>query len=631
MMFKHQTCHFYSISLLQSLSDIMLRMVLLAFAIIVFIFAEAIHACAAESNDNAEGAAIIFHGNIGEVSKLPNPTTAPYKDCLFAAEFFPKENNFLKTIILFWGFENRKLVQSSAIIKTGISIRAEVIPFDRLPKEMQLVQQANDLNDFDSEVYFCRTFEPVESMGSVQRLFHRSAVNIISPPMDKHADTLRAARISKEKERINTLIAKNGGLELWRKNNPVNKIIEILKSDKENTRYSLYNGVLFSYHKSNLPRFNKRLPVANPVQGLSAMNQFLRRNNIHLILLMWPSPEEVAADLFFPEIVKIDQYLDVFRVQLMQEFLNNDIEVVDLLPLLREKRFRYPPLLFQAHLNDCHPASGANRIAAEELSDILKRFSFAAESDSYSLIEIPMRKGREYENKKEIAVSINGKTYNYYRGAELLFAGDSFAYHPQRASSVGAFCSYHLHKKADLHARSGGAPRLFRTLLQEHQTNGLLNGKKSVILSVLPSFDTRWEIPVGYPGFKSETFEIIKHFSGTNGFAGITAYPVGFDEKIDFSTGHAVYDKKNMKIKDIRLSLPEVKTEAGNHFLKITTDNAGYFILTFVENNSKETYTNGAAAGSDELIIPIKNGKDMSITIPSRISIREISYLKKIE
>ncbi len=42
----------------------------------------------------------VLTGKIGKVSPLPDPQAAPYEDCLFTAEFFPVEKDFVKTILV---------------------------------------------------------------------------------------------------------------------------------------------------------------------------------------------------------------------------------------------------------------------------------------------------------------------------------------------------------------------------------------------------------------------------------------------------------------------------------------------------------------------------------------------------
>ena len=576
-------------------------------------------------------ASVMLSGTIGKVSALPDPAKAPYEDCLFSAEFFSQEKDFLKTILLFPGFKDRVLFPESELIKQGISIRIHAVPFDDLSEEMQIIQQADDLNDIDSEIFYVKSFEIIDEIkGSSQRI-HRAEVTITPPERDVQADEIRANRIKDELQRIEKIVEDNGGFEEWRKK----AIYRELKDQKEQRTI---NDVLFSWKEGCLKRFASGYPKENAVAGLQALNSFLLKKGIHLIVLFWPAPEEVVADLFFPEAIEKEQYLDVTRVQLMQELLKQNVETVDLLPPLKENRFRYPPLLFQAHLYDEHPSSGATRIAGETVSEILKRYSKKEENpkDIYSLIEIPMAEGRNYMDFKETAVSLNGKSYSFVDDADILFAGDSFCYHPQIPSSVGAFCGYYSKKRNALIARSGGAQRMFRSLLQAHQKTGLLNKKKVIVLSVIPShLKVGWEIPVGYPDFKAETYEIRKTLSPQNQFSGVSAKWSVSGTPIDFSTGSISLDERPSSRDKIVLTLPDSEgVQEG--ILSVSTKSSAYYELTFLDSDNQVFYTGGGLRhfnnGEEEMLIPFKTGRNMQLIFsPSNITVMEIKYMKQIE
>lgn len=141
-----------------------------------------------------------FHGKIGDVCPLPDPETAPYEDCLFAAEFFPQEKQNCKTILLFPGFENRKIIQKNTAIKSGISVRVKAIPFEDLPEDIQLIQQANEFDDFDSDIYYVTDFESIADLGETRQIIRRSAITIVPPEVDSKANAQREQRIKVEKE-----------------------------------------------------------------------------------------------------------------------------------------------------------------------------------------------------------------------------------------------------------------------------------------------------------------------------------------------------------------------------------------------------------------------------------------------
>ena len=575
---------------------------------------------------DVQGESVIFSGKIGRVSPLPDPQKAPYEDCLFSAEFFPVEKDYTKTILLFPGFKNRVIFPESEHIKKDISIKAYVLPFDELPDEVQIIQQADELNDIDSEVFYVKFFELTDDIKVSYQRINRATVTIVPPKTDINANNARSKRIEAERKRIQSIIEDNGGFDEWRQKG----IYSVLKEQKE------INNVLFSWSgDSILKGFASKYPQYSAVEGLTALNLFLQSHGIHLIVLVWPSPEEVSADLFFPEDIKKEQYLDIKRVQLMQDLLTHDVEVIDLLPPLKEHRFAYPPLLFQAHLYDSHPASGAARVAGETIAQILKRYSDAEPetNDLFSLIEIKMRNGRQYEDHTETAVSLNGKQYSFSDDSDILFAGDSFAYHPQIASSVGAFFSYYSKKRTALHSRSGGAQRLFRTLLQAQQQTKLLDSKKAVVLSVIPShLFLKWEIPIGYPDFKDETFEIRKYLSPENNFGDASAQWSASETPIDFSTGKIPSDIQIPPRGKVMLCLPDFEG-INEGILSIVTRSPEYFELRFSENgNGWSLYTGGGLWNNneEEILIPFQTGKEMKLLFSPNVSIVEIKYMKRL-
>ena len=443
-------------------------------------------------------------------------------------------------------------------------------------------------------------------------------VKVISPVADAAANKARSEHIESEKKRIETVAASlDGEAEFYKKfsNEKVQKI---------------FNDVLFSMDPT-IKNLGRHLPKDNSAEGLIALNRFLLKNGVHLIVVVWPQPNEVGADLFYPELVKEGQYLDIARVELMKELLANDVEVVDLFPVLVKNRFQYPPLLFQAQLYDSLPASGASRIAGEEIANLLKRYNFPANNtDNWSLTEIPMRAGRTYEDKKETAVMMNGKNNAFDNKSPILFFGDAMTYHPQNPSSIASFCSYFLHQRVGLYAGKSNIAGLFKYVIKGQQESGILNQKKVVIASMYPPHLTSMniEIPVGCPDFQATTYEIQKSFSIYDSFEGIHAAWVSSNEEIDFSEGKVTPPEKQKTRDKVKIVLPDMKDVSQKSFLQIVTESPAVFSLMFSESDSAVVTSTGLS-GKDEIIIPIKTGKDMSITIPPNLSILEMSYLKQ--
>ena len=488
------------------------------------------------------------------------------------------------------------------------------------------------LKDTFAEYSFNITFSSKESQNiSIKKVIlsiekapellvvQKPEIKVVSPVADAAANKARSEHIESEKNRIETVAASlDGQAEFYKK----------FSNEKVQKKF---NDVLFSMD-SSIKNFGKHLPKNNSAEGLIALNRFLLNNGIHLIVIVWPQPNEVAADLFYPELVKEGQYLDIARVELMKELLVNDVEVVDPFPALVKNRFQYPPLLFQAHLYDSLPASGASRIAGEEVANLLKRYNFPKnDTDKWTLAEIPMRSGRTYEDKKETAVMMNEKNNAFDNKSPILFVGDATCYHPQSQSSVTSFCSYFLQQRVGMYAGGSGGPGLFKYIMKGQQTSGILNQKKVLIASVYPAHLTSAsiEIPVGYPDFSATTYTIQKSYSIYDAFEGVKAVWSVSGDPIDFSAGKIPPEEPIPARNKVKLILPDYENLSQNCFLRITTKVSGAFSLSFNESDSPEVISYGSNE-LDEFIIPVKTGKDMSITIPTNVSILDISYIKKV-
>ncbi len=99
-----------------------------------------------------------FDGQIMECSSIVDPRQSNYPDCYFTISV--KVNNILKGQLLpqkiklvVPGFVEYKNT-SYANWKTGMMLRAWVIPFDMLEESKRTVQQIDTLDSFDLESFF---------------------------------------------------------------------------------------------------------------------------------------------------------------------------------------------------------------------------------------------------------------------------------------------------------------------------------------------------------------------------------------------------------------------------------------------------------------------------------------------
>ena len=180
-----------------------------------------------------------------------------------------------------------------------------------------------------------------------------------------------------------------------------------------------------------------------------------------------------------------------------------------------------------------------------------------------------------------------------------------------------------------MYANGFSGQGIFRYLIQGQQTDGLLNQKKVVLVSIYMSqlLSKSCEIPYGYPDFRKKNYKIEESFSLYDHFEGISAVWSITGDKIDFSSGKLPQGETVPARNKIKLVLPDIKNMSPGYCVKIKTKSPSYYQLSFKESDSEEVVISGCDK-IDEIVIPVKTGKEMSVTIPTNISVLDISYMK---
>ncbi len=506
--------------------------------------------------DSSSKALITYCGMIGKISKLPDCATMSYADCLFSAEFHVKGQ---KIILLFPGIKDRKLVHYENFPCKDMSYVVQVLPWDELPESFRTIQIADQLDDFSSPIFYVMKIDRKKEEAKDQpvpqvskSLF--SELKIHKAPENPVAKKLRRQRIQTETARINQCLQEHGGsFPAWYQE--ISKISFPRKSREE-----IVQGTLFYLPPNVSGLIPDKLDKKNcALTGLKALNDFLKQYNIDLIVVFFPEYWEVAAAVFYPDLMPKDKIIDVRRMNLIYELLQSDIEAVDMLPAISQEKFTYPPLLFQAHLQDGHPSEGAAKIAAHELAGVLSRYAFPPQlaPQAFSLQKHAMRSGREYGKYQEDAILVHGKPISLaFKEAPYMIIGDSFSYHPQSFSSTVAYLAMKTGIVPTYTGRTAGATSIFREMLRLHMGHDILNKVKVVVTITMPSFFYKpWDIP-------SDVIvnNIQAVYSQENKFHGIIASVAG--KPIEFGPGF--YEEKQepaskKSVPLIVLTIPEVR------------------------------------------------------------------------
>lgn len=471
---------------------------------------------------------INLEGIIVNLSALPLPEKSDYPDCNYTAMF--QVENILsqdssipeKIVLVIPGFRKRKLLTDS-IYSSGQRLKVKIELFDDISETLRQIQQADQINSLDYDYYYLYEGIKIEPIGTVVQLPTESRKNALThsttsidinklTPQRGNADKLRKQAIQKDLARINKLLSKNGGdFKKWYDNlNDVRreygKVIE--KKDFKWIGDSYFSLKSWALYKEEYLNYDF-------VSAMIDYNQYLRDRNIDFIVVRVPSMNEVVGDLFIQSFnnTEFNPYLQKFNKILLE----NDVETIDLVPPLVKNRFKYP-LLFWYQTTDPHPAEGAGRIIARELTDRLKRYNFkAVKTTTVYLVSTTMFPFRDdiykcdytwpdgnikYDTSSAASFlgvfSQDGNVLqiNENSGSPVLFIGDSFVdYSPNniRGGSIPQYFYYESGVLPDKFCRYGGATNLFGELIRKGDSF-LVN--RRVVIFIMNSGgilkDARW-------------------------------------------------------------------------------------------------------------------------------------------
>ncbi len=223
--------------------------------------------------------------------------------------------------------------------------------------------------------------------------------------------------------------------------------------------------------------------VRTPLTVILQVDRYLKNRNIHLIVLPVPPRSEAS-----PELLQLNEetcdclrYGHWHRLKIMHELLQNDVEVVDVLPAFQELKSQGIEVSLRT---DSHYTPAAARAAAIETAKRIQRYDFATKSDfhvAYSVEEAAVahtgnlsQRWAEQNNLPLPAdenvpiariLGPDGKPTTNDKLSPVLIVGDSYGYSFQKhASDYRSHLAEQLSMPVVMKTEGAGGPRAPRVL-----------------------------------------------------------------------------------------------------------------------------------------------------------------------
>ncbi len=456
-------------------------------------------------------------GRIVRMSKLPNPATSEYVNCFYATMFevlgmasgkpVPGEIN-----LTFPGFKKRILLPESKFAE-GDWIKVKLVPFDSLPEAVKSTQQANDIEDFDLEVFFAESSErlaapPPEAALAAPRAEKRPAAAPATVlPIDEYAAAEREKAMKKDMVAIDALLqAHRGDWTKWH--------AELEPFRKEYPKSYQGKWLGDSYFSTGTPEvFESVFTNGNAIEALVSMDRYFRRRNIDFMVVIVPPREFLTADIFTYSL-PADKMPNPSYWEFARTLLEHGVEVVDPWPIAMRNRFKHHLMYFYNSPTEHHPAEGVMWSVAQALAERMARYRFDAKGGEkrFALESVPWddnnanRRGVWPKGHAAFPVDtpisfirvVNPQDNQPVVPAELssspiLLTGDSFMFYPAlwRGGSYPNYLAYYLGVVPDVLYRDGSSPGMAR-FIQQKGPEFLANRKCCVLLFPLRYSGVKW-------------------------------------------------------------------------------------------------------------------------------------------
>jgi len=453
--------------------------------------------------DDPSSFEIEVEGEVQGVSKLVDPKQSDYPDCYYMTTFEVKRilsgsmsSGSINLSVP--GFKDYKL--TSFHLKKGDRIRCKIVAEELATEEEKKTQVCDDFDLFDRELYFLHSYQKIiEYSGGQLPVFsaeteYKSAWDeCFNPPRTAQSIEERAKAIQKEKDHLKTgfpdSIDAEALQEKWDKDQAELPQIKpgYFWFQKGDSVYALFRD-LRNYVDPDI----SQTCLDSSIPALIALNEYLKKQNVDLILVLYPDINSISIRAFYRDTVSSPIQPSN---KIAQVLLDHDIEVIDvaprLLPLLDSADF----LFYYYHLN-LHPGWETQQVAGKLVAERLKRYNIAPSLDpelfsekevlaldgSYLYPEnLPIGSGHAGEPVKTQAIFYNNSATQSNPSSPIVLWGNSFLSWPKNFAFVTSVAKYHLNF-CDIQQGAGCFTTMIRDLMVSPKT--YLEGKKAVVIPI---------------------------------------------------------------------------------------------------------------------------------------------------
>lgn len=390
-------------------------------------------------------AAVEFEGEVGRVSRVPDPAAAPYSDCGYTFEVRVKGQNGgsplpRDVVLIATAFTGRKLDPAPRFLP-GERVRFTVTAYDDAPDPLRQRQTADDLAAFDSPQYFVDKAERIELFNPDWSAdYNPPAETLPAPPAFPFFERTAEAEADRRKFMEEDLVYLRGLRDTLGGGDFAKWNAEVAPRRAAYAAKTVDKWVGNTYFKTGGWAFGGTFEdTASFRAAVLAMNAYLRERNIDLIVIRIPGRAEICADFFDPELK--GSIVNPAYYQLQEYLLEHDVEYVDLTRAMVEHRLDHETPYWYFEPGEGHAAEGGCMVVADEITRRIARYHFpeTLPADAATVTVDGMYKhapgNPAFDPAKPIpvtAIHAGGRPLPIAEdgGSPLLLMGDSFFTHP---------------------------------------------------------------------------------------------------------------------------------------------------------------------------------------------------------
>jgi len=359
---------------------------------------------------------------------------------------------------------NRKLMDT-ALLAPGAHLEVELRTPDATPEQRISMKRIDDLMDFSLPLLHAMNAVPRSLSKNTDDEEWRAPLEAwmgepLSNKVDLRSENSRSEReqqMRRDQNRIaERLRAAGGDWNQWEKTAQKRFTAVQRRVAKADEPFIESQGA--SFRRLGIQEFGRLAdegPRSEPFRVLQSLREELDQRGIDLIVVPFPSREQVQGDRFLAGgPLPADAVLNPARLRFQDSLLAAGIEVVDLVPDLR-KAETDDRTSFYAH-GDAHPTDQGVRISAAVLADRLLRYGFEKDGHELSMEEVRFHMPERYQKRyprlrssdqftaTQIRYPWGKPVLGHRKGSPVLICGDSFSRTPLLFDVEGAAISAQL-------------------------------------------------------------------------------------------------------------------------------------------------------------------------------------------